>query len=372
MIFLINNSNMIPDRLLLEKCYTQVLNPERCDCCNCILTKEDIQNNNKMLLEAKESVSSGVIIYHGVSRNQNVICIATGLDGSSKNVKTGAMVQIYIINASIDPVDAKTAGKDVSICGDCILRREKICYVNAGQGPKNVYNAYHNNSYLPIFPVNQENNIEDDKSKKVSRFKGKSPEEITQIYLSEGNWEIFTGKYVRFGAYGDPTIIPFPILEKIATTCAGFTGYTHQWKNAIFNGYKKFLMASVDFPSDYETANLQGWRTFRVTHDWTSKAQNEIPCENSIDGTKCIDCLKCCGNTLHAKNIYVKVHGKKGDVKNFLKNFGQIQYPDPISPEELEVINKMEAREESLAKVKKEKRKLNKIRNLNINTHLFG
>jgi len=360
------NRNMIADRLLLEKCYSQVLNPLRCDCCNCVLTTEEINNNNKIILEAKESVAKGVIIYHGVSRNQNIICIATGIDGSSKNVKTGAMIQTHIINADIDPATAAMAGKDVSICGDCILRKKKICYVNKGQGPKQVYKAYHNNSYLPIFPINKEPSTE---AENESRFKGKTPEEITQIYLREGNWDIFAGKYVRFGSYGDPTVIPFQILEKIATTCAGFTGYTHQWKNPAFAGYKKYIMASVDFPSDYELANKQGWRTFRVTHNWRSKALNEEPCENAIDGTQCIDCLKCCGTTINSKNIYTKVHGKPSDVNNFVKNFGEIQYPDHISPEELQTIEKIEAREERLAKGNV---KIDKIKNLNVNKHLFG
>src|SRR5262245_47836997 len=93
---------------------------------------------------------------------------------------------------------------------------------------------------------------------------GKSPQGNWKAY-KRGSYpklpsvELFAGKTVRFGAYGDPVYIPFTLLASIARVSRGFTGYTHQWRNPLFSAYKAFVMASVEDSAGLLRAHAAGW-----------------------------------------------------------------------------------------------------------------
>ena len=65
---------------------------------------------------------------------------------NSNNRKTGKMLQVWILNESVNPVEAIATGADYTICGDCPHRKQsdgsRSCYVNVGQAPNSIWKAY--------------------------------------------------------------------------------------------------------------------------------------------------------------------------------------------------------------------------------------
>jgi hypothetical protein len=118
----------------------------------------------------------------------------------SENVKTGNMIQIWILPRNESPVDAVRNGTDSVVCFDCKHRGDgfsgRVCYVNVAQGPLAVWQSYRNGNY-PYLP--------------------------TADYA-----RVFTNRAVRFGAYGEPVLIPMSIVREITAHADGWTGYTHQ------------------------------------------------------------------------------------------------------------------------------------------------
>lgn len=132
---------------------------------------------------------------------------------------------------------------------------------------------------------------------------------------------MFCGRRVRFGAYGEPVLIPLNILSAISAVAEGHTGYTHQWRKAEYQGYSAFLMASCDNAADYTLARSMEWRTFRVRAEYQPLLGGEIMCPASPEGghkSKCEKCLLCNGSRQNdgRKSIVIIVHGT--GAKNFV------------------------------------------------------
>jgi hypothetical protein len=221
---------------------------------------------------------NGYVVYE----NNQIAVIATGFTHPSDNPKTGPMIQVYILVRNIHPVEAIRSGKDSLICGDCPLRQHRFtadaaCYVNVGFGPAQVWKSYRAGKYPRMQST-----------------------------------DIFSRRAVRFGAYGDPTRIPLPLLEEIAGKARRFTGYTHQHKNPLFYGYRRFLMASVENVEGQIAATQAGWRTFRVRpagSDW--KLSDEVVCPASNEAghkVQCQECGLCGGNSVKAKSVVIQAH----------------------------------------------------------------
>jgi hypothetical protein len=204
----------------------------------------------------------------------------------SLNNKTGDMAQVWILNKQYDPVIAVKNGSNKIICFDCKHRLNRSCYVNVGQAPLSVYKAYKNGLYQPL-------------NYDVLKFQLKH-------------------KYVRFGAYGEPVLIPIELVQFIAQNSKGYTGYTHQWSDSKYAEYKHYLMASVDTTEEYESATLDGWRCYRVSSN-NQPLKGEIICPNTTDNIQCRDCHLCDGLNNHpnAKNIATLVHGTVGKINAF-------------------------------------------------------
>ena len=203
---------------------------------------------------------------------------------SSNNAKTGDMIQIWILCISEDPVTAQKTGNDSIVCFNC-KHRDGSCYVRTYQAPLSVYKAYKKGKYMPL---------------------------DLQYLKAQMGW-----KAVRFGAYGEPVLVPLKIVQFIAENSPkGWTGYTHQWLE--YNDYKNYFMASVDTPIEYEVANLNGWRTYRVGTD-NSTLKGEIECPHYSNKIQCRDCRLCDGLGRHknGKNIAVVVHGSAGVINAF-------------------------------------------------------
>lgn len=226
-----------------------------------------------------------VTLYRGPSNfnGKPIVVIATGLSKDSKNSKTGAMVQIYILADGEKPSDALyKSGNSTSVCGDCKHDQWGTCYVNIGQGGNAVYGAY---------------------------VRGNSP-----MYDRKKHGDIFAGKVVRFGTYGDPAMVPMSVWKPILEQCVGHTAYTHQWGKAWAAEYKEFCMASVDTQAEKDKAKAMGWRTFRVrpqseANDKANKRETVCPATEEQGYRKnCVDCRLCDGGN-KSVDVVIAVHG---------------------------------------------------------------
>jgi len=221
---------------------------------------------------------NGIVLFE----TKDVVCIATGFKAGSANDKTGGMIQVWFLYKHVNPVEAHRRGFDKSVCFNC-KHRNGTCYVNLGQAPLSVWRCWKRGGYAQW----------------------------------DGDTSIFEGRTVRFGAYGEPVLMPYHMMKRIADAADGWTGYTHQWKR--YAARSRWLMASVDSWSEYNEAKDRGWRTFRVTQT-PSPMAGEITCPSSAEaGNKvtCERCLLCDGMNTSAKSIAIAVHGSgKGKLNN--------------------------------------------------------
>jgi hypothetical protein len=223
---------------------------------------------------------------------ETIVIIATI---KSRNRKIGNMVQLWILNRTESPLQSIKSGSDANVCLDCGLRgfrgKKRICYVDIGRAPSQIWAKYQRGGYA---------------------------------FLAESEYaRVFGGRAVRFGAYGEPVLIPLPMVAAIAALARKRTGYTHQWKKPQFAEYRAFLMASCDSPADYALADEMGWRTFRGRAAGEALLPGEITCPASDEAghrTQCDRCGLCDGargSDDARKNIVIVVHGI--GAKNFVR-----------------------------------------------------
>jgi hypothetical protein len=220
--------------------------------------------------------ASGYILYRGASilDGAPIVVIATM---GSRNIKTGDMVQTWILREDIAPHHATKNGDDASVCGGCPHRHflGGACYVTVFQAPLQVWKSY-----------------------RAGRYSSD---------LEEFRQRIATRR-VRLGAYGDPAAAPVAVWADIAAHAAGHTGYTHQWAHGAFNAaILDYVMASVDTPTQAKAAP---GRYFRVKRAQDPALPREIECLADSVGKNCADCLLCDGGK-KGKNVYINIHGAR-------------------------------------------------------------
>lgn len=233
-----------------------------------------------------------MILYEGPSmlNGKPIVAIATGFKGGrSSNIKTGPMVQTWILSQKESPTEAAKSGNDDAVCGDCPLRPLNLgtCYVTLFQGPRAIWTTWKRGGY------------------------------------PEYNPEAFTGEPVRFGAYGDPAAVPFHIWDSIGLQASMTTGYTHQWRTCD-PLHKHYCMASVETEEDAMLARERGWRTFRVTtRPGDRSLSKEVICPASEEAghkIQCIDCGACDGVSSRRKShIVIHAHGSR--TKKFIEEY---------------------------------------------------
>ena len=256
------------------------------------------QSNTVARIKARKKQPTGFVFYRGPSLIDGSPIVGICLIGTSSNVKTGAMVQTYILRSDTHPVEAVKNGADVSICGNCphrLIQRyfidkngkirfglKRTCYVNLGHGPTAVFSGLARGIYPSVNPA----------------------------LLSK-----LRGRMLRLGTYGDPAAIPQSAWEPLLNACiSGHTGYTHQWQNELGNVWIGRLMASVDSATERLKAWKDGWKTFAVlnTSETHTDAQSAT-CPSSKEYTdktgkkvQCADCKLCNGAKT---NVAIKGHG---------------------------------------------------------------
>ena len=215
---------------------------------------------------------SGYEIWRGASWIDGAECVAI-LTHASANRKTGALDQVWILRADLDPIAAVRAGADASICGDCPHRGDgtgarRSCYVNLGQAPRSVYAAWR---------------------------RGRYPR-ITRARLAVACY----GRAIRLGAYGDPAILPASVLRSLTIGAVLHTGYSHQWRDPRAAHARAYCMASADSEAEAREARAAGWRVFHVG----APIAGAIVCPASAEYrartgrvVQCADCGLCGGLT---------------------------------------------------------------------------
>jgi len=211
----------------------------------------------------------GFVFYDGPSALDGAPIIGVAVL-RSKNVKTGDMVQTFILRADQSPLAAIDSGADSSICGDCVHRgddtRARTCYVDVAKSVQSVYAAWTRGAYPLMSPAQ--------------------------------GARMLAGRAVRLGAYGDPAAIPARHWRALLRYAAGRTGYTHQWRQAHAQQLRGLVMASADSASERDTARAMGWRTFRVRAADEPMGAREFACPASPEGgnrRQCVTCQACDG-----------------------------------------------------------------------------
>lgn len=218
---------------------------------------------------------NGAIIYRGPSMLDGapIIVVVTGIAKSSRNAKTGDMLQTWIIRDDINPIEAAKTGQDESICGDCVHRpiNGGSCYVKLFQAPLNIFKSAHRGIYPTVTDLN----------------------DIAALGVD---------RVVRLGSYGDPAAVPVGIWEALTAHASAWTGYTHQWRVAPH--LMALCMASADSTAEQVMAQVIGWRTFRVRTASEPILAKEFICPASKEAgnkTDCASCKACMGTSAKAK-----------------------------------------------------------------------
>ncbi len=218
----------------------------------------------------------GYVIHRGTVNGQRFAAVATL---KTDNRKTGDMVQIWFVLEDMHPVEAVARGIDVkTICRGCPFASGNGCYVNVGQAPLAVWRGLNRGIYPELNPF------------EYSR--------------------IFAGRKVRFGAYGNPTLLPISKVKAIAEASKGWTGYFHDWReNPMAHAYAAYFMASTETEDSRKLANAIGFRTFHVSPD---KPADAIECLSDAKGLTCAQCKLCAGLSKGRQpSVWINPHGSK-------------------------------------------------------------
>jgi hypothetical protein len=212
------------------------------------------------------------------------VAIATA---DSNNVKTGPMIQIWIMARNVHPVESRRTGHDATLqCQGCPHASNQGCYV----------------SPLPLMAI----------------YRAYKAGGYSHLQIGSAEWDtFFLGESVRFGAYGNPSHLPLEMIENIARLSVSHTGYFHDWNImpvSLAKAYGRFFMASTE-PSNAAFAQNLGLRTFTVVFEIPSDRSLGIECLADAKGLQCADCGLCDGTARSATrskslpSVWIRAHG---------------------------------------------------------------
>ena len=96
--------------------------------------------------------------------------------------------------------------------------------------------------------------------------------------------------YIRFGTYGEPSLLPIALVESMTLLSKSWTGYTHQWNKEWANEFGKFFMASTHNQEEANAAREIDYRSFIATKDGSEDA---VGCPASKEMGFKSNCAKC-------------------------------------------------------------------------------
>ena len=146
----------------------------------------------------------------------------------------------------------------------------------------------------------------------LSMLRSIKQEQLTRLTTQkiDAITEMCADTYVRFGTYGEPSLIPLPIVNAMTFKASNWTGYTHQHDKEFAQGYKDFFMASTHTDEEASNRSEDGWRSF-IALEIGSDA-NAISCPASKEAgfvTNCAKCSLCSGaKGKGIKNVKILLH----------------------------------------------------------------
>lgn len=248
-------------------------------------------------------MSDPIVIYLGPSMLDGAPIVVLASVGSS-NVKTGPMVQTWIMRADLPPVIAGKRSGDSSVCGQC-PRRHSLggdCYVQVFHAPRSVWDLW-------------------ERTGKPGE-NWADPTAIVRLAQDVGAYGL------RLGSYGDPMAVPYQVWEDLiaALQPRKVVGYTHQWATDAANRtiahdawFRSHLMASCDSTTEARDARALGWRYFLAIPggQLASVPENTIQCPatRDVNPLTCDQCGACSGAGKGKASIYLAEHGVRSVAK---------------------------------------------------------
>ena len=211
-----------------------------------------------------------------------VFIVATNLGRASANRKVGDAAQVWSIPAG------GLQGHQRDVCGSCPLMPQ----IEGGQGGCYVAKLFMSGIWRAI--------------------------QAGAYPAWDGDTRDFDRLHIRFGAWGDPCLLPLPIVERIARASLGWMGYSHEWKRPEVAPYARYFMASVHTAQEAAEATSRGWRWFMTPFAGEAIPSGAIQCPHQTRGIQCRDCRLCDGHG-HGKtvNIWNTPHGPKSVLPSF-------------------------------------------------------
>ena len=95
-------------------------------------------------------------------------------------------------------------------------------------------------------------------------------------------------RYVRFGTYGEPSLLPEKLISLMCLASRSWTGYTHQWRKN--ESLSQWFMASTHTLEEERIASLIGYRSFVASE---TQIESLISCPASAEMGYKSNCSKC-------------------------------------------------------------------------------
>jgi hypothetical protein len=257
-------------------------------------------------------VKQSIVVYRGPSMLDGapiVVLVSTG----SSNVKTGPMLQTWIMRADMNPSEASKQGKDASVCGSC-PRRHSLggdCYVQIVHAPRSTWASW------------------DSKD-----APGENWTDAPQILALQQDAQTHG---LRLGSYGDPMAVPAHVWQDLiaALQPRSVVGYTHQWERELFHvpggellhrysadhvaWFRDHVMASCDNVTEATRARELGWRFFLATPEGSPVPERTIQCPatRDVNPLTCRTCGICngAGRGVGKASVYLVEHGMRSQSK---------------------------------------------------------
>ena len=118
---------------------------------------------------------------------------------------------------------------------------------------------------------------------------------------------------IRWGAYGDPGILPSGLISYFNSLASHYTGYTHQWRHQWCQQHRGTFQASTDGLLEQREAMSLGWKTFTVISKQSDMSLYAKQCPATMEHSKtqCATCHLCNGSREH---IFVHAHGPSANL----------------------------------------------------------
>lgn len=255
-----------------------------------------------------------IVIYLGPSMLDGAPIVVLASVGSS-NVKTGSMVQTWIMRADVNPSETSAQGLDSSVCGNC-PRRHSLggdCYVQIVHAPRSVWASW-------------------DRAGQP----GENWADHDQILRLTSDARQYG---LRLGSYGDPAAVPHTVWQDLISALAprSVVGYTHQWEVMArhyiplepdgpyqwfrdhYQWLRDHVMASCDSVNESATARSLDWRTFTAIPHGSATPERSIQCpatreRNPLTCNTCGICDGAQGRPDRA-SVYLLEHGMRSQSK---------------------------------------------------------